>query len=173
MSLAAADRALPSRDVWKKHFAAWAKVDDPTARTAASSAFAPLAEAFASEHRRVVEAKKTEIDLWLTTRAEEICGPVDRQADLFGALARPAWRTTTSPADRLASFAADRGNSPHKRSEAQTALSLHERRQESLRRRAALERPTVSLLGLLMLVPQPGAAQVSAPTKAQAKKGAS
>ena len=81
-----------------------------------------------------------------------MCGPGRAAAtDLFGAPPEgPIWRYAAHPLDRLAAFAADPGNQPTVRREADNAVAIYQRR---LRETPRLLPPALHRTGLLMLVP--------------------
>ncbi len=157
LALTSADRARSSRDVWKTHFASWVKLHDVEVRSAADRAFHGLAATFTPQHLERLDEERRELEIWIKSRAEALCGPPDLQGALFDS-ALPAWRSARAPAERLASFANERTHSPRNRSEAQTAVALYNRRAELIHRRSKLEPPSLSLLGLLLLVPNSASA---------------
>jgi hypothetical protein len=156
VSLAAADRAMPTAGIWEKTFAPWAEPRLDAARAAASEAFARLAETFRAEHEQSLGAERRDLDQWFDARVGEICiqGPELMQASLFAPNdVRPDWRGLSNPRERLAAFATDQTTPARARAEAQTLLSLYERRRADLDARGRLQAPTLDMIGLLMLVP--------------------
>lgn len=154
-ALGAPDRAIDARNVWNDHFRAWAKAEKPDALQSARGAFQTLASAFVHEHHADLQKERDSLAGWLRTRTLEICGPVEKQIDLFAQATASRWKTATNETERLAAFAADAQNPARARTEAHTVLELHTRRLDELRRRERLEPPVVTPLGLLLLVPTP------------------
>ena len=93
---------------------------------------------------------------WIRARADELCGPAEKQTALFENARAPAWKTLSDPGERLAAFAVDPSNPSSARGDARTVVELHRRRSEALERRAALDAPALSSLGMLLLVPAGG-----------------
>lgn len=151
------DRAAPSARAWEQHFQAWARADNLDVQAAAVAAFAadPAAEFFA-QHGTTLAEERRELQSWLRTRTNEICGPRTAQEGLFAEpqLQVSAWRFLADDAERLAAFATDASLKPRQRSEASGVLEVYRRRTDELARRAALSSPEAVPLGLLMLVPR-------------------
>ena len=81
-----------------------------------------------------------------------------RQAGLFdtgdfSSPDAPRWQLLEDDAARLAAFATDSTNPARMRHEAEVVLALFADRLAQIERRAKLEEPIVSPLGLLLLVP--------------------
>jgi superfamily II DNA or RNA helicase len=157
-ALGALDRAVPSGGIWAKHFASWASPESAAAAEVARAAFQAILGNHVAEHEADLAAERASLSTWLRTRAREICGEPARALDLFAEAAptQPRWKTLTDDTERLAAFATDTANTARQRSETQAVLELHARRAAELDRRARLEPPAVSPLGLLMLVPSAG-----------------
>ena len=103
---AAPERAVKTRDAWRDHFAGWAPARDAELSAAARGAFAPIAANFVEQHQSALAAERDAQGKWLRERTEQICGPRESgQTGLFEAAA--ARRASSSPAERLASFATD------------------------------------------------------------------
>jgi len=163
MPLLDADRAVSAAGAWEQHFAAWGVTAIEAAKPWAERAFAELAEAFVVDHRALLAREAAELRSWLAQRVQELCGaaPEPSTASLFERDAPsaplPPWATLREPTERLAAFATCRDNPIRARREAEVVLSLHQRREHEHQRRLALEPPSVTLLGLLMLLPRGGA----------------
>ena len=147
-----ASRGLPSANVWERQFASWSTLPDEAAQQAARDAFAPIAAEFEAEHRGGLDEARAGLATWLADRAAALCGEVERQAALF---AEPTARVAAPLDDegRLAAFAQDREQSARKREEARQVVRLYQDRLRDIERRAKLEPPSITPLGLLMLVP--------------------
>ena len=155
IELGSVERAVPTKDVWKLHFGSWARVDAPEAQAAATRAFDPIMREFLSSFTYEMQTEREAVAGWLRSRTEELCGAVLRQQTLFGddgAELQP-WKRAVPDVERVASYASDRANPPRLRGEAQAVLEIHRRRDEAATRRATLEPPLVTALGLLLLVP--------------------
>lgn len=155
--LLAPERAAPTAGAWGKHFASWAKPGLEQARRCAEEGFAPLVEEFARGHRLASDRDRASLDEWLRSRCESLCGPPSHavQGDLFYPTQPAAvpWQTLRDPAERLAAFAQDDAVPTRARGEAQTALSVHQRRSQDLAARGRLEPGSAEVIGLLMLIP--------------------
>jgi ERCC4-related helicase len=150
------DRALPTAGVWKAHFAAWDPARQAHAAQAAQRAFAELAQGFLREHRAMLADEQRQLDDWLRQRERLLCGAPEAGPvrDLFGAAKDiPAWRTMEGGRERLLAFADDRDQPIAQRSEARAILDLLRDRCQDIDRRASLDEPAVTPLGMLMLVP--------------------
>jgi hypothetical protein len=151
--LVALDRAVASSNVWGDHFASWASVSSPEVVAAAIAAFEEPARAFADEHRAMINDEQQALSAWLRIRANEVCGGRETQAPLFDDASTPRWRIAVDDVERLSAYATS-GPEAKGRSEARAVLEIYVRRKDDLARRASLEPPTVTPLGLLMLVPE-------------------
>ena len=84
-----------------------------------------------------------------------ICGkrePV--MSDLFGAAPKgPEWRFVAPPVERLAHYAADSGNAPERRREADAAIQSFYSRAKDIAAYADVAEPMLYPIGMLMLVP--------------------
>jgi len=149
-----AGRPVATQNLWERSFASWAQEARGAALEAAREAFGDLAESQLDEHRSLLEGERRELDAWLQSRAETLCGrPVKIQTELFGTAAElPRWQTIEDPAERLAAFATDSANTPAARREADGVLRLHGKRAVDLRARAEARILDPMPLGLLMLV---------------------
>jgi ERCC4-related helicase len=158
--LAAPQRAIPTSRVWESTFQGWGENRIEAARHTAEAAFEQIAAAFAARHSQDLEVEARELERWFEGRVGEVCGSEigPRQVDLFAEReAQADWRTLARPKERLAAFATDGATPARARAEAQTLLSLFERRRADLDGRGRLGPPTVEQIGLLMLVPdKPG-----------------
>jgi hypothetical protein len=151
-------RPATTRDLWESGFAGWADDARAAALDAARSTFERMAAPQLAEHHRLLDGERRDLDAWMRSRAEALCGAVQRvQADLFGdTAALPSWRTHADPAARLAAFATDGGNTPAVRREADGVLRLFQRRTHDLTVRGEARVLDPLPLGLLMLVPAAG-----------------
>jgi len=156
LGVAVPDRALPPRGVWSAHFAAWAPDAARAAEATARAHFADLVAAWQPQHLGRVDEEAAALRAWMVARADELCGPAERQPGLFAPAAGASWRTLTDPVERLAAFAVDSTVPAARRGDARTALALHARRREALDQRARLEAPAVTPLGMLLCVPEGG-----------------
>ncbi len=154
-SLASSSLAIPTAGVWEAHFRDWASVSNVAAHATATQAFKLLVDDYVKEHAPNIATERMALGEWFRAREREICGARDAQVGLFqdkAITAAPAWRSLPD-GERLAAFALDAANSPKARSEAQTVISLERRRDTELAQREKLEPPTISPLGMLLLVP--------------------
>jgi hypothetical protein len=162
LSFADRSKAIATPEIWEKHFAQWASPESAEVRDAARSAFAPLAEKFAREHRSSLEEERRRIAAWLKSRAEDILGGMEPAAvqlalDASTSSAPPSTRRQYgSPEERLAALSSDSSAAPSKRGEAETVLRLYRQRIQDLEARSALADPEIVPLGMLMLVPEGG-----------------
>jgi len=148
-------REIEAQGLWRRLFADWAPARQAEADAVAGAAMQREAAAFARSLLNCVEAEATELDLWLQSRADDLCGRVQPQTgDLFGAvLAGPAWQADVQPLGRLSAYAADGANPAARRREAASASELYHRRVQERTARADLSAPSLRPIGLLMLVP--------------------
>jgi superfamily II DNA or RNA helicase len=162
LSLAERQRAIATRDVWKKNFASWANGTEDQARATAKEGFRPFGASFVEERRRLLEAERAEQADWLGKRAGEITGAstnTARQREFFrpeeGAEREvPTWVALADPAELLAAFVNDSSQHPAHRSEADGVLRVYRQRMAILDSRLRFGAPEVVPLGLLMLVPE-------------------
>ena len=155
LHLAACDRTTAVDGVWPRWFAGWLPRRQRQAEEIATVAMQRMGGEFIDTQRARHEGNRTELEHWLTLRANDICGePVGWTADLFGASPDlPTWRTLAAPLDRLAAFVADADNAPAKRREANSALALFRRRWDETAVDLAPARPALRPIGMLLLVP--------------------
>lgn len=155
LDLAAPDRAIATKEVWKRHFESWAKDALSRAEGLARAAFGDAGREFAARHEADVGTEQAQLREWVRERADQICGAgaTGQMTLLGGEPARPRWAELTDPVERLAAFATDGANPARGRQEADGVVSLHRRRVELLDRRARLREPEILPIGLLMLVP--------------------
>lgn len=165
-SLTEVTLAVSPKGLWEAMFQDWAPAAMQAACEPAARAFEGLSNAFRADYRKSIERERRSLEDWLQSRSDSLCGTpaTPKTGDLFGqppldlshslgASQPPSWHRPAPPLERLSSFAADRDNLPSVRTEAANVVSLYKQRQDSLAQREALKPPTVSLLGLLMLVP--------------------
>lgn len=164
LPLAAPAHAINPQGLWETHFAAWASDALTQAQQAAAAGFDQLAKDFLAERRKVLDREADELEQWLAQRSVDVSGnaaPEAVQAELFAAAegnsdgATAAWITETDPEKRLAGFANDKAQQPARRSEAEGALRIYRQRRQEVAERAALQKPEIVPLGLLMLKPVP------------------
>jgi hypothetical protein len=155
LRLADNDREIPSAGLWRDLFAAWAVRCQADAETVATAAFQRMAVAFAAMRRGATDSEASELERWLRLRADSICGAfVPRTADLFGAVPTgPDWQLLAAPLDRLAAYVADGGNPSGRRREADSVVSLFQRRASEREGRGPVSPPILIPAGMLMLVP--------------------
>lgn len=149
-------RAVAPRGVWEQHFAAWTSPRPTQVEAAARAHFEALVAAWRPTLDATLDTERKALADWIRSRSEELCGPVLKQTALFDDSSAPAWKTLTDPGQRLASFAVDASNPSAAKGDARTVIELHRRRSEALERRAAIDAPAVSSLGMLLLVPAGG-----------------
>jgi superfamily II DNA or RNA helicase len=155
LRLAAADRTIPTEGLWERRFASWLPKRQPHAEKVAARVMHRVAAEFAKTQGDRAEREAADLQRWLRLRADDICGAhVPRTADLFGfAPVLPDWKSLAAPLDRLAAFAADANNPPAARREANSAVTLFQRRGEERQNRVALSAPRLRPMGMLLLVP--------------------
>jgi len=163
LRLAAPEKAINTRDVWKNHFASWAQSAEATALAAARSHFRPIAKEVLNRRRVELRHERERLQDWLKSRAHEIIGDRGQlavQPELLGNRRTPtpapavsSWSRLTEPFDRLAGFAGDNLQPVTLRHEAQTVLSLFKQRRDDLDARDDIRDPEVATLGMLMIVP--------------------
>lgn len=159
-------KALRTTGLWEQHFTHWAAKAEPKAHSAATKGFAPLASEFVQQRKQALQQERENQQQWLASRAEEVTGvrsrpalvqrtllPEDQQG---GEPTRPTadWVSLDDPAERLAAFYSDRDQTPAARVEAEGVLRIHQQRMKLLDDLYDLQEPEITLLGLLMLVPQ-------------------
>ncbi|PPQ37202.1 helicase-related protein [Rhodopila globiformis] len=150
--LTLAGQAVPSGRLWHDRFAGWAPMALEAAGAQAAAVAARIAAAFSATWQERQDRAAATLDAWLTQRTNALCGaPVDPVGDLFDTVPRTDdWRCSRPPGQRLAAFAADISVPALQRREAADILA---RVTAVTARRAALPKPVVRRLGLLMLVP--------------------
>jgi superfamily II DNA or RNA helicase len=155
LHLADNGREIPSASLWRDLFAGWAPRRQADAAAVATTAMQRMAVEFAAACEGVADREAAELERWLRLRTDDICGAfVTRTADLFGAMPTgPDWQSLAAPLDRLAAFAADGGNPPARRREADSVVELFQRRTRERAARAALSPLILLPVGMLMLVP--------------------
>ncbi len=153
MTWAGRDRQVPTAGIWEQHFAIWGPEAEAAARAAATTEFTKLAEPVLEALRGEAEAERGELSRWLAYRTLELCGEPARQLRL-GEAPAATWQTGSDPVQRLSAFAAEPGQRPAKRQEAQGILSLYRARSTLLDRRATLRVLPPQIIGLLMIVPK-------------------
>jgi superfamily II DNA or RNA helicase len=164
LALADVTNGINTRDVWVNHFAAWAGDTESAAASAGTRHFQPIAADFLNRRRIELRRDRERLLEWFEARSREIIGDRGQLAVQIDFLARrsanatqPAtanWAGISDPLERLAGFASDGQQPISLRHEAQTLLTLLKKRREDLDAREALREPTVTTLGMLMLVPR-------------------
>jgi len=149
-------KAIPTTDVWKKHFADWGDVSRDDAAAHAADAFDGIARDYVKSRMTDLDAEKTQQIEWLKIRVREITGTVAApiQEVLFGEPREREWMREPDAEKRLAAFAADKTNTPSKCSEADTVLRIFRARITDIENRLDMKAPEVIPIGLLMLVPE-------------------
>jgi len=156
------DNAIPVRDIWQAHFAAWGEQARPQASECALKSFRPLAEDFASARAADLTTEERRQEEWLAQRCQDLVDEARQEPregpSLFEQPApRPPksdWLTLNDPRERLAALGSDRAVRPSLRTEANTVLEIHKKRMEHLDACLDLAPPEILPLGLLMLVPE-------------------
>lgn len=156
LSLAAQERALPTPEVWKKHFQKWGAEAIGQGAKEAEQLFQPLAAAFQAEHKAEYDKEKARLTEWFAARVQEMTAdvPAAVQADLFGTKPTervPGWTKLTDPEARIAAFADDKRNPRALVSEAETLLRLYRDRMKDLVSSSTIRKVTVTPLGMMML----------------------
>ncbi|BDU73135.1 hypothetical protein METEAL_23090 [Mesoterricola silvestris] len=148
-------KAISPKDLWDRHFTAWGEAWSRQALDASKAAFEGIAEPWYSEHARLCEDEYEEVEKWLRTRVEAICGPVQQaQPGLFEeAVELPRWATQAAPLERLAAYATDGKNPVAARREADGILRLFRMREKDLAAHRKARTLAPIPLGLLMLLP--------------------
>jgi hypothetical protein len=151
-----AGEPIRTADLWEQHFSSWGEQARQQAQQAVAEAFAAIAEPASKEHTQQLQREQRDLEDWLRSRADTICGAVQQaQTDLFGGSGGLAsWQVSDDPAERLAGYATDGRNPPAQRREADGVLRLLRSRQQELEQRAELRTLEPQPLGLLMLVPK-------------------
>ena len=105
--------------------------------------------------RQQTERAASDLQDWLHRRANVICGVREpMMSDLFGAAPQgPEWRFAAAPLERLARYAADAGNSPERRREADGTIQSFHLKDNDLAAYANVTEPMLQQIGMLMLVP--------------------
>jgi len=161
-TLSEQDRALAPGTQWKDSFESWSPQALDQADEAAQVGFGDIAKEFATHHATDVKEEQQELEAWLRSRTQSLCGEARAQTALPLQAAGievetvPRWKLAGPAAERLASFAHDEANPRPRRQEARNLLELHERRTKELTARATLDPPEVRPLGMLMLLPSDG-----------------
>jgi hypothetical protein len=155
LRLAEPDRAIPPEGQWQRAFASWVQKRTRQAEKVAAATGDRMATEFAAMQGHAAEREAADLQRWLRLRADDICGAyAPRTPDLFGlAPTLPGWKSLPAPLDRLAAFAADTDNPPARRREANSAVSLFQRRREERETRTSLSPPRLRPIGMLLLVP--------------------
>ncbi|MCC6513669.1 MAG: SWF/SNF helicase family protein, partial [Geothrix sp.] len=155
LKLVDAGKAISPKDLWERHFVAWGEAWSGQAQNTAKDAFVRIAEPWYAEHARLNKDEYGEVDKWLRTRVEAICGPVQQaQSGLFEEAAElPRWATETAPLERLAAYAMDGKNPVAKRREANGIYRLYLMREKDLAAHQGARTLDPVPLGLLMLLP--------------------
>ena len=156
------EKAIPTRDLWQRHFAAWGDAAGDPAKAAALEAFQPIAKELIAERAKALNAEKRRQEEWLAQRCSDLVDEARKQPreapTLFDQTPiRPPsqdWLTLSDPRKRLAALGSDRSVHPKLRGEAETVLRIDKERMERLDACLALGQPEILPLGLLMLVPE-------------------
>lgn len=152
LALAARDSQIPTREIWDRHFSAWAADLENSCREAAAAGFVADTETFLRELRAELAAERVILERWLDDRTAELCGLPEGQL-LFVTDDLPRWRQGGPARARLLAFATDAKVPSPKRQEAQGVLRLHDTRAAALDRRARAAATPPITLGLLLIAP--------------------
>jgi hypothetical protein len=150
--LADTARALPPKDMWRAHFATWADASSAAVLARAKDHFDGLVATWRPTLDATLDEERRGLESWLAQRTVERCGAA-RSVGLFRDDTVPRWQFDLAPAERLAHYTQDGRQPPGARAEARTLLEIHRKRREVLDRLGDVEAPSVSLLGMLLLVP--------------------
>jgi superfamily II DNA or RNA helicase len=161
--LADSSRAMRTTDIYQAHFATWFAQAQQRAHQEATEQFNPRGETFIAARKKSLEQECSRQDEWLQQRAREITAGQQeqpQQIDIFGMAPSanpttfsPAWSSLSDPVDQLAGFAADTGQPPRLRSEADSILRIYRQRMAALQTQLDIGSPETRLLGVLMIVP--------------------
>jgi hypothetical protein len=148
-------RAAVPQDAWRRLFAHWVPQRHHEVWSVARAAMRRQADHAVGDLHRQTQRAASDLQDWLRRRAEIICGvgePVT--SDLFGTAPQgPEWKFATAPLERLAHYAADAGNSPERRREADGTIQSFQIRTNDLAAYASVAEPVLQPIGMLMLVP--------------------
>lgn len=141
-------------DTWSRLFAAWVPGRLDAALARATDAAATIAARFQASHDAMLAREHQMLATWLDRRTTGIAGPwTPPLPDLFGFVAEaPDWKTLPSALDRLRAFAADATTHAEPRRDAAAALAQFHDRSEALAARVIQGAPSVTPIGMLMLV---------------------
>ncbi len=133
---------------------AWIPGRQPEALARATTEAATIADRHQAGHNAMITREAATLGHWLDRRANEVAGPCTPPVpDLFGFVpTAPAWKTLPGALDRLTAFNADASNPADQRRDAAAAAELFQQRTEALALHAALGAPTVTPIGMLILV---------------------
>jgi hypothetical protein len=153
--LADKQREITAVGLWRDSFAEWVAHSHADAEAVATKAMHRIVTEFTSARQGATDREAVEMGRWLKLRADGICGAfVPRTPDLFGDMPRGVdWQLLSAPTDRLSAFAADGGNPPGRRREADSVVALFQRRTKERETRAAMSPPVLIPVSMLMLVP--------------------
>jgi superfamily II DNA or RNA helicase len=144
--LSVANDPVDPNGVWPLAFASWAPKAIAAAVPCAGKVAARIGAAAEVAYRDRVDRNHAATQAWLQKRTIELCGPpAPATADLFDR--RPMDRIVLGPKQRLAALAADPSASLSRRHEAAAILA------RSAAEPPPFPRPTLTTLGMLMLVP--------------------
>jgi hypothetical protein len=134
--------------LWQQSFACWAPDAMVSGRRYAAAKAERIGATALGRYQEQVDRQETATRAWLTRRATELCGPVQRSGgDLFEP--QPSsndWHYDRDPQRRLASFAADASIPLPQRRQAADALSKFGGTPPTI------PRPVLRSLGMLMLI---------------------
>ena len=160
LKVVAAGEPIRTADLWEQHFATWGEQARQRAQQAVAEVFQTIAEPAGKEHEEQLLREHRDLEDWLRSRADTICGAVQQaQLDLLGGTLfggsgdLASWQFCDDPVERLAGYATDGHNPSAQRREADGVLRLLRSRQKELEQRAQLLILEPQQLGLLMLVP--------------------
>jgi Helicase conserved C-terminal domain len=144
-----------SPDSWPHLFAHWVPQRQREVWSVAEAAMRREADRAIGDLRQQTERAASDLQDWLHRRANVICGVREPMTgDLFGAAPQgPDWRFAAAPLERLARYAADAGNSPERRREADGTIQSFHLKDNDLAAYANVTEPMLQPIGMLMLVP--------------------
>jgi hypothetical protein len=155
LALGGKDATPGPEETWSRLFAPWVAEWRDTAQAAAAEAARVIVERFRASHDAMLARENRTLATWLDRRTTEIAGPwTPPSPDLFGFIAAaPDWQTLPAAPDRLTAFAADATTPAEPRRDAAAALARFRDRSEALAARVIQGAPSITPIGMLMLVP--------------------
>lgn len=155
LCLADNECAAPIARLWRDLFVTWVSIRRLEADAIVLASMARIAAELTESQGGRFEDERRALGQWLRLRADQICGvSLPLINDLFGVEpSSPVWRSSNSPLERLASYAADGSNPITRRREANSAVELFRNRSNERDGCMRLSPPVLRPIGMLMLVP--------------------